>query len=533
MSKYNYFDDEPEEPLRKKNNFSGIKLKKSDFGKLADNAKIAFEEIAHGEAFNDIKELRELPNLRALILKVFAFCVFVVVIAVFIIAFSHTISSQNSKNHQFYVDAGKVCTDYIKAYGSVKWESINSKEYGEDMAKMTGLCYARQMDFNNDGEDELMLCYCNKNVYTLEVWGYHHKDFVKFYSQPANSTSDKTDGSWIGLYRKNNKYYICKSETDNSEKVDFYALKGDKFTKSGGCDYDCKNDIYSIDGEINAQDFETIKFSVIKSSKAENMVNTVTDNIDSFSTVSVPAIEMQKTDEQLKADAYFDVVEKRINRYGEAKVEEKNGENYIDGVAVVKLVDFNNDGNEELLLVYRKQLKTSATNAYNGEYIIIEEPTYCVEVYGWNGAIAQKLFSRDYISNYLKDTDVNYLMLKKTDSGYDICINNYAYETSYTYTASSRIYSYDGKTFNEKLNARLKNDYGYKNYYIDGEYVYRRDFEKQGYQVPKFMDDSQKTDASVYTLIYVSEEETSGYQNTVDLTVDTIQKLNKNYTPNE
>lgn len=533
LSKYNYFDDEPEEPIQKKKRLPSLSLGNAGFRKIADNAKITFEEIAHGETLKDIKELRELPNLRALILKLTAVVLFLLAVIMFIIIFSHTISSQNNKNHQFYVDAGKVCTDYIKEYGSVKWESLNSKDYGEDMAKMTGLCYARQMDFNNDGEDELMLCYNNKNVYTLEVWGYHRKDFVNLYSEPANSTSDKKDGSWIGLYRNNNKYYICKSTSDDPETVDLYTLKGNKFVKSGQCDYDYKNDIYSVKGEINAQDFETIKLSVIKSSKAENIVNTVTANIDSFSTVSVPAIEMQKTDAQLKAEAYFDVVEKRIERYGEAEIVEENGESYIDGVAVVRLVDFNNDGNEELLLVYRKQLKRSATNANNGEYIIVEDPTYCVEVYGWNGAIAQKLFSRDNISNYLEDTDVNYLMLQNTDNGVNICVNNYIYETSYSYTASTKIYQFKDNTFTEKLNARLENDYGYKNYYIDGEYVYRSQFRKQAYQVPKFMDDSENADSSVYTLIYVSGDEEKSFENTVNLTVDTIQTFDKNYTPDE
>lgn len=533
MSKYNYFDDDPEEPIQKKNRLSLLNFRNAEFRKIADNAKITFEEIAHGETLKDIKELRELPNLRALVLKITAVVLFLLAVIMFIIIFSHTISSQNNKNHQFYVDAGKVCTNYIKEYGSVKWESLNSKDYGEDMAKMTGLCYARQMDFNNDGEDELMLCYNNKNVYTLEVWGYHRKDFVNLYSEPANSTSDKMDGSWIGLYRNNNKYYICKSTSDDPETVDLYTLKGNKFVKSGQCDYDYKNDIYSVKGEINAQDFETIKLSVIKSSKAENIVNTVTANIDSFSTVSVPAIEMQKTDAQLKAEAYFDVVEKRIERYGEAKVVEKDGESYIDGVAVVRLVDFNNDGNEELLLVYRKQLKRSATNANNGEYIIVEDPTYCVEVYGWNGAIAQKLFSRDNISNYLEDTDVNYLMLQNTDNGVNICVNNYTYETSYSYTASTKIYQFEDNTFTEKLNARLENDYGYKNYYIDGEYVYRSEFRKQAYQVPKFMDDSEDVDSRNYTLIYVSGDEEKSFENTVNLTVDTIQTFDKNYTPDE
>lgn len=532
-SRYNYFDDEPEDYEPGKKSLRGFKISKFDIKALAENAKVTFEDIAHGKAFNEIKELNELPNLKALVLKIFAGVLAFLAVVVFIVSFSHTINTQNKKSHQYYVDAGKVCTEYIKEYGSVKWERLNSDTYGDDMAKMTGLCFARQLDFNNDGEDELMLCYNNKNIYTVEVWGYHRKEFVKFFGQSASSTDNKADGSWIALYRENNKYYICKSETDTPEKADLYALKGDEFEITDSWDYDYKNNIYSQDGEINAQDFETIKFSAVSTDKAENMVNSVTSAIDGFSTVSVPAIEMQKTDEELKAQAYFDVCEKRIERYGEALIAEEDGVKYIDGLAVVKLVDFDGDGNEELLLVYRKQLKKSATNAYNGEDIVIEEPTYCVEVYSWNGAIAQKIFSRDFISNYLMDTDVNYLMLKKNKTGYDICINNYSYESEYTYTASSKIFSLKNGSFEDELNVRLRNNYGYKSYYINSEYSYRSEFEEKAYKVPKFMDDEQEADSSVYTLIYVSGEETNTFDETVNLTVDTLQTLDKDYTPED
>lgn len=524
--KYNYFDDEPE-VLEKKEKRPFLPSAK----RITQNVKVTFEELAHGEAVKDIRLIKEMPNLQVAILKLVALVLFLVAIIIFVIAFSHSISSQNTKNQQFYEDAGKVCTQYITRYGAVKWEALDSEIYGEDTARMTGLCYARQMDFDNDGSDELLICYNNKNVYTLEVWGYHRKKFVKLYGEPVNSTGNKKDGSWIGLYRKSNKYFICKSEQDKAQLVDLYELKGDKFKKHGQCDYDYKNNIYSFDGEINASDFETIKFMPIKKSKAENMINIVTDNIDSFSTVSLVNLEMQKSEQQLKASAYFDVVEKRMNRYGEGKVTQQDGEKYIDGVGVVRLIDFNGDGNEELLLCYRKQIKHSATNAYNGEFIIIEDPTYCVEVYAYNGAIAQKVFERDYVSNYLSDTDINYLMLKNNEKTAEICINNYAYETSYTYSASSKIFSYKDGEFKQIYDVRLTDDYGYKNYYIDGEYAYKSEFSVQGYKVPKFMDDDAVADSNEYTLIYLSGKNSDEYQATVDKSVEELQKLNKNYLP--
>lgn len=525
MKKYNYFDDDPEElvPVTKKEH-------SLNFNKLAGNAKQSIEDFVHGNTFEDFKEIKEMPNLKAAMLKLTAFILFLLAVVIFVIAFSHSIHSQNEKNEQFYTDAGKVCTDYLTDYGIIKWERLDSDEYGSGMTRLTGLCYARQMDFDNDGNDELMLCYNSRNVYTLEVWGYVDKQFTKLYSDEANRTKDSRDGSWIAFYYKNNKYYICKSAPEAPEKVTLYALKGDTFKESSDCDYDYKNDIYSVKGKINAQDFETIKLSVIKSSKAELISDIVTANIDSFNTVSMATINNQKTEEELKADAYYKIIEGRNEKYGKAQIKTDKGITYIDGLAVAKLVDFDGDGNEELFLVYRKMLKESATNAYNGERIIIENPTYCIEVYSWNGAVTKKVFSRDSVSNYLSDNSINYVMLGKNDSSTDICINNYNYKSERNYTAASRIYEYKDGSFDSTFSAREENSYGYKNYYLDGKYVYSSAFSAAAYRVPKFMDDNADYDKSKYSLIYLSGKSNGDdLKNTIDDTVKTIESLNKNY----
>lgn len=526
MRKYNYFDDDPQELEPKKRPKINI-----DFKGIARGAKQSALDIIQGTTFEDFKEIKEMPNLRSVMLKLFAFFLFLVAVVIFILAFSHSITAQNEKNSQYYTDAGKVCTEYIKEFGTVKWESLDSDTYGKGMARLTGLCYARQMDFNRDGDDELMLCYNNRNIYTLEVWGYKSDEFVKLYSEEANHTENNKDGSWIAFYYKNNKYYICKSEPEAPEKVTMYALKGDTFKADGECDYDYKNNIYSVKGKINASDFETIKLSVIKSSKAEVIVNTVTENIDSFNTVSVASIQSQKTPEEIKAEAYYKIIESRNEKYGKGNLVKNEGEPYLDGLSYVSLVDFDGDENEELLLVYRKKIRESATNAYNGEFIIIEKPAYCVEVYSWNGSVAKKVFSRDSISNYLNDSDTNYLMLKTDGKKVDICFNSYSDVSSHSYTASSRIYEFKDGEFVSTFSAKEENSYGYKDYYLDGKYSYRSDFTEKAFQVPKFLDDSQDYDNSKYTLIYFSGDGDHGYDSTIENTVKTIQSLNKNYIP--
>lgn len=526
MSKYNYFDDEPEE-LEPKKRFK-INI---DFKSLAINTKQTIESLVHGDT---LKEIYQLPNLRTALLKLLALVLFLLFILIFIVSFSHSINAQNEKNSQFAADAGKVCTNYITQYGTGKWVSLDSSVYGKSMARLTGLCYARQMDFDNDGNDELMLCYNDGSTYTLEVWGYVKDDFTKIYSEPANSTTDTKDGFWIAFYYKSNKYYICKSDTKTPEKVELLALKGDSFKKSSECDYDYKNNIYSIKGTINADDFETIKLSVIKASRAELIIDTATNNIDSFNTISMPEINNQLTDEQRKAAAYYDVIESRTEKYGKAKVVSDSNGSYIDGLAYVDLIDFNNDGNNELVLVYRKLVRESATNAYSGERITIENPTYCVEVYSWNGTISKKIFTKDSISNYLEDDSVNYLMLHYgKNNTVSICTNSYNFQTSYTYTATSRIYEPKDNGFDTTFSAKIEDNYGYRSYYLNGEYSYRSNFESSGYQVPKFMNDDESCDSEKYKLIYVSGSKSNNFDATIADTVKVIQQLDSSYSPND
>lgn len=47
-----------------------------------------------------------------------------------------------------------------------------------------------------------------------------------------------------------------------------------------------------------------------------------------------------------------------LNRqYGSATYKTEGGIGYVDGLAVVEEIDFDGDGNKELLTVYRRQVK--------------------------------------------------------------------------------------------------------------------------------------------------------------------------------
>ncbi len=531
VGRYNYFDDDFENEKRESKLSDafitfGIKLKQIK-DKASRSSIFSFDDIAHGET---IKALKTMPNVRALLLKLLAFILFLIAIIAFIVGFSHTIHKQNKKNEKYYADAAKVCTDCITDYGSSKWDYLNEDEYGEGMAYLTGLCYARQMDFDNDGSDELMLCYNNGTEYVLEVWGYVSGEFSNIYSETANHTESATDGYWISFYRKNNKYYICKSEAETPEKVIIYALKGDSFKKSSECDYDYTDNIYTVKGKINAYDFETIKLSVIKASKADATVELVSETLQTFSGSALLENDI-KSEEQLKLDAYYNIVTDRIKKHGSPEVKSESGLDYIDGVSYVSLIDFNDDGNDELVVVYRKMIKSSSIDYRTGNSIVIENPTYCVEVYGWNGTIAKKLFSKDSISSYEDSRNVFYLTIRNYDGIKSICINDYVFKTQSSYTASAQIYALEDENFETAFSAVMEYEYGWKRYYINGETAGENTFYSEIERTPLFLDDYASYDSQEYTLTYMSGKDGVDYNSIVSATTKNIQKLNKNYNP--
>ncbi len=55
--------------------------------------------------------------------------------------------------------------------------------------------------------------------------------------------------------------------------------------------------------------------------------------------------------------------------------------------------------------------------------------------------------------------------------------------------------------------------------------------EQKGYNVPLFLNDEDSVDTSKYDLTYFSGENSSDFEQTLKNTIDEIQKLNKEYTP--
>ncbi len=528
--RYNYFDDEDETKIKPKAKKKSAKHK-LDLSKALSKIR-TIEEDVHEEAEEDIEVLEEFPLLRKRVIKILWIVVAVIVVLIMAISFSASLHAREKRVEKFNTDAGNVCINYIKKYGSIKWESLDENKYGENKAKLTGLCYARQMDFNGDGRDELMLCYSNNNIYYLEVWGYKKGDFVELYKDEANSSEKATDGYWVSFYRKGKKYYIAKSKKEEPKTLELLSLRYGKFKAHGTAQYDISSGTYTVNGKEDNDDFETIELSCFRKSKADVIVDQVATNIDAFGDITDKAISNNLSDAQLKANAYYEVVKKRIDKYGEASVKtDDDGNKYIDGLAYVKLIDFDGDKNDELCLVYRTYKSMSKYDNYSGQYIYYDKPQYSLDVYEWDGTSAKRVINKECVSVYFDDDSVFYLLLKNGKKTVNLCTNNYDKENKYNYTANSKEYKLKKGVFTPVYSAKLVNDYGYKTFYINDERVYNSEWEENGYKVPFFLNDDDKANSQKYTMTYFSGEDSDSYEQTVNDTVDTIKSLNKEYTP--
>ena len=104
-------------------------------------------------------------------------------------------------------------------------------------------------------------------------------------------------------------------------------------------------------------------------------------------------------------------------------------------------------------------------------------------------------------------------------------------ENKYSFTANSREYKLKGGVFTPIYSAKEVNDYGYKSYYINDKRVYGNEWEEKGYNIPLFLNDDDSVNSSKYDLVYFSGKNSSDFEQTLNDTIDEIQKLNKEYTP--
>lgn len=557
FKKYNYYDDEVVEPkiivklreiieiiafklhlfidglAQKTNDANNNSSNKNDQSTQTDNDKNNFISFWKN-LFQLIKSSWNNLNDKEHFLKIMASVIFVLFILLFILSFGITIHNNTNKSNKFVKDAGAVCTKIMSNHGVGKTETLDIK-YGENLYRLTGLSFVRQMDFDNDNSPELLVAYDDSGIYYVEVWGYDGKDFVNLYSDKANFDEENiTAGSSITIYHHNSKYYIGKLSKEEKGKMNLYGLNGNKFKQSKSCDYDIINDIYAVKNKINSTEFETIKLSFISSVRAEKTIETTLSHLDAFGAEDIAKIESQKSEAEKKADAYYNIIEKCNYKYGKASYKSESKETYADGLAVVDLIDFNADGNKELLLIYRYNKKVSGEDK-EGNLIIKEVPTYHMEVYCWNGTSAKLCYENDGLNEYQesKKNEIFYILQKDGDKT-NICSNSYVYgeNTDRVWRATSKIITMNDKNnFEDSFVAIANCNYGHMTYKINDKKVYRKDFKSDGYVVPYFCNDDNNFDSSKFTVtvLQTNSQTPNKIQTVISKTQSTIKELNPDY----
>ena len=133
--------------------------------------------------------------------------------------------------------------EYVKAYGSPQAVSVQNGY--ETM--MLGLCVAQQIDFNDDGTNELLLVYNPTytsgdevtdpiealNTYVVEVWAFKDNAINKVYSSTKVNTSNGGMG-FCTVYKNADSGQLALSQTDynhenDAEVTSYYVLDGDEF----------------------------------------------------------------------------------------------------------------------------------------------------------------------------------------------------------------------------------------------------------------------------------------------------------------
>lgn len=543
MSRYNYFDDDDiiEEDgnvsLRDRHGADKIKAIAKAVGKRFDNsAKKAANSIkkdimlARSYASADAQDFEEqeykIYKSKKRIVVILSVFLTVLVFAVMIFATVHSINAENKRIKQFNTNAGTVCADYIAKYGNCNYENLFDR-YGVSGYRMNGLCYVREIDFDNDNVSELLICYFDGNQYHTEVYGYNReKKFVPLYKGTAAQGKSEKEDVWITIYAHNSKYYIGEHTGKDRSKVSLFTRRGDEFEKKQDCTYDAITQEFTVKKKIDVSSFERIKLSVLGEQKANMITEIVSNTVDKFTDKtgkSVVSGEVGGIN-----SAYSKVVQSYINKYGMPKYVEKDGISYIDGLAAAELIDFDGDGTNELLISYRREVMARGEDN-RGNYIATSKYQYYVDIYQYNGSGAKLIFQRDDVSVSLNDTDEKYFVIKALNGKKYYCSNSFS-NTEYgrkIYAASS-IYRLGKDGFTEKFKASYATEYGYTKYYINSERVYSKsEFDSKGYEVALF-NGSDDYDSSVFSVTHLQckTKDAGDMENQVEKTNAVIASLN-------
>lgn len=426
-------------------------------------------------------------------------CLAVAAAAALIIGFSLTISSDAKRSSSFSASSATVCTQYMADYGEGEFTDFSEDTY--DLYSMQGFFSARRMDFDSDGHEELLLLYCNEGNYYGDVWGLDDSGaFARLYTVPL-SVNEQTGEVWLVLFKTGSKYYLGTQSGSMESDITFYRLKGSAFVQATGTGkYNSEKETYRRLGRNITGRLEFLKVTMLTQRQAEEMLSRLQEMISSFGTATIQS-QSDLTEAQQRARAYLDVIDEASVRFGTGKLAEDGTR--LQGLAVARLVDFDGDGLDELLLVYERAVTDVDGSA--SDYETYDTTRYIMEVYRCSGMTATLIFTNETLVTPSFDADARLVMLQKAGEETRVCtVTREVSDSAGRYTA--RVYRMADDTFSLLYSAEVEDTYGSKQYVIDGERVSADEFAENGTTVPYFYKADDAPDDS-YTLIYLAGEE--------------------------
>lgn len=176
-----------------------------------------------------------------------------------------------------------------------------------------------------------------------------------------------------------------------------------------------------------------------------------------------------RTDEQKAADLYLAKCREYIDKYGKATLTHYDYVDLASGLAVARLMDFDGDGTDELLLAYDT---VPAPSGSSFDYDSNQKSAYKVEVWAYKDGKISKVY--DEPDTVLSADDGSLFVQISTLDGTETCVSTRTQDSDEnTFSDVFRNYAFDGDEFDVALETASSSEQGGSNtvFTVDGQEV--------------------------------------------------------------
>ncbi|MCD8117826.1 MAG: hypothetical protein LUE21_12110 [Oscillospiraceae bacterium] len=287
-----------------------------------------------------------------------------------------------------YALYAEVVQEYEDTYG--EGACIVEYEYGSGNASyiMNGTYLVQLLDFNGDGQEELLIGVCTDSATSwVDVWAYEDGEVVKVYSPELQAEESLytygsgyayyniAHGSDIGLYVEytsyNGKIYLIQGFRGSSEQYYYFEYIDGTFRRVKTIEIlEDDNWTPQIDGQTVTDEEWSSELALWNDGLVSYLVRgggaEMGDTLLEITakTKAILGMEAEETD----LAAYASVLQQYEETYGAGGYQEYEYAGYgVTGTYFAQLLDFDGDGVEELLVgVYDKDNYSNITSVADG-----------------------------------------------------------------------------------------------------------------------------------------------------------------------